>query len=138
MYELKAILRSQLLRHEGIKLHPYTDTVGKLTIGIGRNLTDRGISKDEAFYLFNTDIEIALKDARRAVSNFDDISVCRQAVIVNMVFNLGLTRFLKFKKLRHAICLNDFPKASAEMLDSRWARQVGRRAEELSELMLDG
>ena len=130
-------LHSELIYDEGISLKPYRDSVGKLTIGVGRNLDDKGISDDEAMYLLDNDINEALRDARTFVW-FDDLTDARQRVVVNMIFNLGLTRFSNFKKTIHHIAAGEYDKAAVEMLDSRWARQVGSRAKRLAKMMKEG
>lgn len=134
----KERLKQLLIKHEGLKLKPYIDIVGKLTIGVGRNLDDRGISKDEALYMLENDIQIVEKEAREIFENFDELDDVRQEVIINMLFNLGKTRFLTFKKFIKAVKERNFEKAADEMLDSKWARQVGKRAQELSYAMRYG
>lgn len=131
-------LQSQLSIDEGNKAKPYTDTVGKLTIGVGRNLTDRGLSPDEVNYLLNNDINIATQDAKKLVPGFDKLDDVRQEVLVNMAFNLGLARLSGFKKFLAAVNAGDFSRASVEMLDSVWAKQVGARAIRLSNAMRTG
>lgn len=126
-----------LIKHEGLKLKPYRCTEGKLTIGVGRNLDDNGISKDEAIHLLKNDIEYARLEAGR-YPWFDDLSVDRQNVIISMIFNLGLYRFSKFKNTISLIEAGEYQKAALEMLDSKWAKQVGSRANELSHMMEEG
>lgn len=131
-------LQSQLSIDEGNKSSPYTDTVGKLTIGVGRNLTDRGLSADEVNYLLSNDIHIATQDAKKLVPGFDKLDDVRQEVLVNMAFNLGIARLSGFKKFLAAVNAGDFTRASVEMLDSVWAKQVGARAIRLSSAMRTG
>lgn len=128
-------LRDLLIRHEGMKLKPYLDCVGKLTIGAGRNLDDVGISQKEAEMLLENDIERSLALAESAFDWFYRLSPVRQDVILSMIFNLGIHGFLGFKKMIQAISIYDYELASREMLDSKWAGQVGKRAYELSEMM---
>jgi lysozyme len=134
------LLKKMLLIDEGLRLKPYRDTVGKLTIGIGRNLDDVGISKDEALYLLENDIQRAIKEATQIFGTYRWLSLdkVRQAVILDMLFNLGKTRFLTFKKFIQAVKEKDFEKAAEEMLDSKWAKQVGRRAKRLAYMMKTG
>ena len=130
-------IQALIKKHEGLRLKPYTDTVGKLTIGYGRNLSDNGISRYEAELMLVSDIE----DVYRDLSCFKwvgDLNSAREAVIVDMVFNLGLTRFKKFKKTIAHISAGDYYLASIEMLNSKWAKQVGRRAITLSHMMKTG
>jgi lysozyme len=126
-----------LVRHEGLRLKPYTDTVGKLTIGVGRNLDDVGISEAEAMLLLSNDISIARTDAEKFVW-FHKLDSVRQDVIIDMIFNLGLPRFLGFKNMLHAVEMANWEEVVAQMLDSKWAKQVGKRADELAQMMLIG
>lgn len=132
------LLIGQLQRHEGVRLKPYTDTVGKLTIGVGRNLTDRGLSHDEVDVLLANDIEIAQRDCERTFSWFASLDSVRQCAIVNLCFNLGLTRLLTFQHALSAMAMEDYALAAEEFFDSKWARQVGQRAVEVTEQIRTG
>ncbi len=133
------LIEQMLIIDEGMRLKPYRDTVGKLTIGVGRNLDDVGISEDEALYLLSNDIKKAREDVKKVFGEmFHELDPVRQAVLIDMMFNLGLPRFLGFKKFIQAVKEKDFSKASQEMLDSRWAKQVKSRAERLSYMMKTG
>ena len=123
--------------NEGLRLKPYKCTAGKLTIGYGRNLEDVGITVKEAEFMLETDIT-------RVVEALDDIfsfrlfctlSNSRQRALTDMMFNLGHTRFKKFKKMIRAIKAGDFKQAARELLDSRYATQVPRRAHTNADLM---
>jgi len=119
-----------ITKHEAMVLKPYMDTVGKLTIGVGRNLDDRGISEDEALYLLSNDISIATKDLH---SVFDDFFIYPdnvQLVLTDMMFNLGKPRFLGFKKMIQAIKDKDYKEAAKQAKDSKWCKQVGIRCED--------
>jgi len=132
-------IERMLIIDEGLKLKPYKDTEGVLTIGIGKNLEDVGISEDEAIYMLRNDIKRAVKEAREVFgAAFDELDAVRQNVIVNMMFNLGKPRFLTFRKFIKAVKEKDFKKASVEMLDSKWAKQVKDRAERLAYMMRTG
>ena len=135
---MRSIVKQQLQLHEGLRLKPYTCSAGNLTIGYGRNLDDVGITQDEADALLNHDIDRSVEDARDLVTNFDQLNEVRQAVVVNMMFNLGKSRLSKFVKMLNALEHDDFDRAADEMLDSKWARQVGNRAVELAQLMRNG
>ncbi len=128
-------IREQLIKHEGLRLKPYKDSLGIYTIGVGRNLDDVGISEDEALYLLDNDIA-NVEEQCSHFAWFSDLSLIRKQVIIDMVFNLGLTRFLKFKKTISYLSIGDFKSAAKEMLDSKWKEQVGIRAITLS-LMLE-
>jgi lysozyme len=134
---MKHSIIEQLELHEGIRLKPYKDTVGKLTIGIGRNLDDVGITKAEAYYMLQHDI--AKVDSKlEKLDWYSKLGRVRQKVIIDMAFNLGMGGLLSFKNMIKAIKLNDFPTAAAEMLDSKWAKQVGIRAKRLAKMMETG
>lgn len=129
--------KSHLEWAESLELLPYKDSVGKLTIGVGRNLDDRGISRAEAMYLLANDIDIVLKDCRR-LAYWDALHPDRQLVVADMVFNLGLPKFLRFKRLNGALEIHDYVLAAHEMQDSKWYKQVGRRAKKLVAVMASG
>lgn len=115
---------SLLIEHEGLKKMPYTDTVGKLTIGIGRNLTDRGISVQEAIHLCENDI----RESRMELGHYDwfnEMDKVRKDVLVELHFNIGLSRLLKFENMIEALKKKRYGDAAAHMLDSRWRQQVG-------------
>ena len=131
-------LMAQLVEDEGLRLKPYTDTVGKLTIGVGRNLTDKGISRLEAFALLRHDINDVQHEVAEALSWSSRLSPVRQRVLLNMAFNLGTAGLLKFTNTLASIEAGDYESASKRMLQSRWARQVGRRAKRLAKMMATG
>ena len=128
-------LKSRLIKHEGLCLKPYECSSGKLTIGIGRNLSDNGLSKQEAYYLFDNDIKNAIRLCQNEFSFFKTLSKQRQGVLVEMCFNMGIKKLKTFKKMIEAIQNDDFKTASDEMLESRWAKQVKNRAKTLAHLM---
>ncbi len=130
-------LEELLIRHEGLKLKTYLCTAGKTTIGVGRNLDDNGISKEEALFLLRNDIETCKQEASRFFW-YEALSSVRKDVIVSMIFNLGLYRFSRFKNMIKALESKDYPEAARQMLDSKWATQVGNRAIELSKMMEKG
>ena len=128
----------QLRLHEGERLKLYRCTAGKLTIGVGRNLEDRGITAAESAFLLGNDIDAVWTDVQRAlpwVARLDDV---RQRVLLDMAFNLGIVGLLGFKRTLAAIETGQYQQAATMMLDSRWARQVGGRAERLSRMMATG
>ena len=128
----------QLVDHEGLELHPYEDSLGIITIGVGRNLEERGISEDEAFYLLGNDIEIIWDELIKQHPIVEDLDDQRQMILLDMAFNMGVPRLGKFKKMWAAIEDGDMIEASKQALDSRWADQVGRRAERLAERLISG
>lgn len=131
-------LEKQLIKHEGLRLKPYKDIVGKLTIGIGRNLEDVGISDDEALFLLRNDIDKAKKDVAKNLPWTTKLDRIRYYVLVNMCFNLGIHGLLKFKNTLKLIEQGKYKEASKEMLDSKWAIQVKGRAVELSKQIETG
>ena len=133
-------LEKQLMRHEGFRSKPYLCTAGKMTIGYGRNIEDVGISKHLASLMLKEDISIALGEVTRLVSEQAWVKMGRNrnAVLVNMCFNLGVSRLARFKKMLAALEAGDYPVAALEMMSSRWADQVGDRARELRDVMLKG
>lgn len=137
-------LKEQLKRHEGtVRLgngahKPYLCPAGKLTLGYGRNIEERGITEDEADYLLSNDIAIAQRELAGTLPWFLSLDEVRQDALINMHFNLGLSRLLGFRKTLAAFAAGDWKKAGDEMLDSRWARQVGARAQELADQVRSG
>jgi len=135
----KQDLTDQLKRHEGFRSRPYKCPGGAITIGFGRNLDARGISKVEAEQLLENDIQSCLNDLHKAFPDLmSSLSPNRQMVLINMCFNLGIDGLLTFRNTLKHIRLGDFQQASIEMLKSKWATQVGKRATELSEMMRIG
>jgi len=132
-------IKAQLVRHEGLRLKPYRCTAGKLTIGIGRNLDDRGISQKEAYAMLERDIQDCeqwlIDEIPDVYNKLDEV---RQSVLLNMCFNLGIKGLLEFKNTLSFIGAGDWERAANNMLASKWAKQVGMRAIELSEMMRKG
>lgn len=132
------IVRAQLVIDEDLRLKPYTDTVGKVTIGVGRNLTDKGISRWEAFSMLDADISEAERDCAALFQNYDQLADNRKAVLLNMAFNIGRDRLAGFRLMRQAVEAGDWGRAADEMLNSTWAGQVGIRAKRLALQMREG
>ena len=128
---------SMIARHEGLKLKPYQCTADKLTIGYGRNLDDNGISMDEAKIMLANDVQTSYEQLRGFMW-FEGVNEYRKMVLVDMCFNLGLPRLQGFKNMLSAVMQGNYDKAAAEMLDSKWANQVGQRALTLSRIMKNG
>ena len=133
-----AKLIAQLRLHEGVEHKPYTDTVGKLTIGVGRNLDDRGLSEDEIDYLLQNDIGIVEEELTQWWPHWRSLNQTRQLVVADMMFNMGRPRLSQFKLFLMALEAADYEMAAAEMLDSKWAEQVKGRAETLAKMMASG
>ena len=152
-------LIDKLVVAEGLRLQVYKDTLGIDTIGIGRNLEDRGISKEEldwmdipsidhvyewgiteadAVYLATNDVQIVEEELVRAHPCVDRLDSVRQLILIDMAFNMGVPRLCKFKKMWAVVEAEDFPTAAKEMRDSRWANQVKGRATKLANAMHNG
>lgn len=134
----RAQLTAELIRDEGLRLRPYRDSMGKLTIGVGRNLDANGISRDEAMTLLQHDIDTAVNDCRRSFPWWTALDDTRQRVLLNMCFNMGLPTLLTFRATIGAIGDGDYGKAADQMLKSLWAEQVGDRAKRLAAMMRTG
>ncbi len=143
-------LREQLILDESMRLHPYVDCCakswrdctcaekGKLTIGVGRNLDDIGISKDEATILEDNDIKAAIDGLDSVFPWWRGMSDIRQHVIINMCFNLGISRLSGFKLALMAMEAGNYDEAANQMMNSKWFNQVGARAIRLVSLMRNG
>lgn len=137
----KQKLIESLTKHEGLRTLPYEDSVGVLTIGVGHNLEDRPLTNRAVQTILEDDIAEAVYELNRIKSYLDfekTLSDVRENVLVEMIFNLGAPRLSKFVKFWAAIKEADYDKAAIEMLDSKWARQVGQRAKTLAEQMRTG
>lgn len=160
-------LMERLRKHEGVRFEPYKCSAKKWTIGIGRNLDDVGFSNQEliwlflhdgfegakgviasslslsgATYLLINDINRTITELKKRVPSFAGLNDARKQALVDMCFNLGLSRFLRFKNMLAALDRRDWDLAAEEMLDSKWARQVGdaegQRAHTLADMMQNG
>lgn len=127
----------QLKIDEGFSAKPYVDTVNKLTIGYGRNLDDNPLTEEEAEYLLLNDLKKVKRQAEK-LNYYSELNQARKGVIINMIYNLGINRFLGFKNMNKAISHKNYHLAAIEMLDSKWANQVGQRAIRLAKIMEQG
>lgn len=135
-----------IAKHEGLRLFPYNDSggnialspPGKITVGFGRNLTDVGISEDEAKIFLANDIDRAEEGIAEAWPAYQQLDAVRKAVVLDMVYNMGLSDFLEFKETMAAIAAGDWQVAQDHMLASKWASQVGARAVEDATMILTG
>lgn len=130
-------LKFELRRDEGVRLFPYVDSVGKTTIGVGRNLTDVGIREDESEFLLQNDITRVIAQLDLNIPWWRALGDVRQRVLVNMAFNLGVHSLLGFHKMLDAAQHGQYAEAADEMLNSQWAKQVGDRAKRLAAMMRD-
>ena len=132
------LLWLQLTAHEGLRLKPYRDSVGKLTIGVGRNLDDTGLREGEAMFLCFCDVALVERALDARLPWWRGLDPARRAVLIDMGFNLGVPGLLAFTDTLAAVKAGRFGDASQSMLRSRWAGQVGRRAATLSRMMRTG
>ena len=128
-------IKTTLIRHEGLELKPYRCTSDKLTIGVGRNLDDRGITHTTAMQMLDEDIELSIEDLRRNLSWFDEMPEPVQEALINLTLNMGIVRLMQFRKTIAFLRDREWDKAATEMLDSRYATQVGRRADEVADMI---
>ena len=133
-------LIEQLKRHEGVRTNAYQCTANMTTVGVGRNIDEDGglgLSVDEIEFLLENDIK-RCKQELITLPWFSQIDSVRQDALINMCFNLGMTRLLGFKNALTAMSVGDYDTAADEFMDSRWAKQVGRRAEEVCTMIRTG
>lgn len=128
-------LAEQLVVDEGLRLKPYRCPAGKLTIGVGRNLEDRGITQAEALVLLENDISAFWGQLCVSLPWLLQAPEPAQEVLTNMAFNMGLTGLLGFKTTLGLMQGGRYAEAADEMLRSRWAGQVGERARRLAALL---
>lgn len=131
-------LLKQLRVDEGVRSKPYRDTVGKLTVGVGRNLDDRGLSPDEIDYLLMNDVKLVEAELDRSLPWWRKMTDARQEVLANMCFNLGISRLLGFKNTLAYMAAGRYDAAAEGMKESLWYRQVGDRAARLVKMMREG
>lgn len=139
-------LRDQLKIDEGVKYEIYNDHLGYPTFGIGHLITEKdieyglpiGTKVDEwrVNEVFDADVKLYINETKKVFPDLDDKPDNIQLVLVNMCFNLGAPRLSKFKKFIAAIDDQQWSEAAVEMMDSRWAKQVGLRAERLRDIVL--
>lgn len=133
-------LRAHVKQSEGLKLQPYRDSLGFLTIGFGRLIDPAkggGISPDEAEYLLANDLKRAERQCE-SLPAYLDLSPVRQAVLIELCFNMGLDGLQKFKRMFGALVQQDYEHAASEMMASKWSGQVGARAVRLARQMQTG
>ena len=134
-------LTQQLRRDEGEVLHAYPDSLGWLTIGVGRMIDKRkggGITQAESAYLLNNDIERTRTELLRRAPWMALLDQARFGVMLNMAFQMGVDGLLGFKNTLEMVRRGDYADAAAGMLESLWARQTPERAKRLSVQMLTG
>ncbi len=128
-------LKDRIISHEGLRLKPYRDQLGFITIGIGRCLDKKGISKEEAFYLFFNDINDAVSEVSKRIGFYNNLDDSRQEVLIEMCFQMGIVGLLMFRRFLLFLEAGHYTQAADEMLDSLWAKQTPVRAKELSDII---
>lgn len=132
----------QMLRlHEGVKSHAYQCTAGKWTIGVGRNIDQAGglgISDDEIDYLLTNDVRRVVEELDKAFPWFSGLDQVRKDAMIDICFNVGITRLKGFAKGLAAMAAGDYQTAGYEFSDSNWSRQVKGRAETIVNMIRFG
>lgn len=131
-------LEKQIVNHEGLKTKVYKCPAGRLTIGVGRNIEDKGITEEEALYLLRNDKTECEQDLSLIFDDYSELSENRQRVLIDMRFNLGPGRFRQFQRMISAVRYKDYHRAAEEMENSNWYSQVGQRARNLVTMMREG
>ena len=138
MIENDDALTARLIRHEGLRLKPYRDIAGNLTIGVGRNLDGAGIDRGEAMILLKNDIAAARNDMDARWPWWRKRDPVRGDVMIELTFNLGAEGFAAFTTVLSLLESGAFAAAAADLLATQWARQVGARAQELAQMIRTG
>jgi len=128
----------QMRFHEGVKNKVYKDHLGIETIGVGRNLVDRGLSDEEVDYLLGNDITIVENELDNGLSWWRDLDEVRQRALADLAFNMGLPRLHGFVKMLDGLQRRDYHAAADELLDSKYAKQVGARSERVANMIRTG
>jgi lysozyme len=134
----RIVLNDQLEIMEGYKQYPYKDSRGNETIGIGRNLVSRGISRLEAIFMMNNDIDDCDAELAKNISFYNDLDDVRKIVLINMCFNMGIADLMQFKQFLGFLGAGEYAKAADDMMNSLWAQQVLARAATLAHMMDTG
>lgn len=130
-------LKRSLVLHEGYRTHPYTDEFGNITIGVGYNLTSRGMSSEWIDSQYDEDANFFYNQLNHHFKWFNDLSDIRKIALLDMCYNVGLKNFLLFHEMIKALENKDYTKAAYEMKNSQWAKQVGKRADDLIYMMIN-
>jgi len=133
-------LLDMIKRHEGVRSKVYVCSGGYETIGVGRNISETGLGLDnkEIEYLLSNDILRIRKELEDEYPWFSRLDTVRQDALIDMSFNLGQTVLRKFKNALHAMSKKQYNQAADEFMDSRWSKQVGNRAVEVTNMIKYG
>jgi|TARA_R100000008_G_C3496893_1_gene121632 lysozyme len=139
---MSEVLKKRIRDHEGFIAKPYLDSLGKATIGYGHLITEednfeegREYSKDELLQLFEKDFAKAELGCEQLVGHIQELHIEAKNVVTEMVFQLGTQGVRNFKNMISALEARDYPRASSEMLDSRWNAQTPNRCQSLAKIM---
>jgi len=122
------LLKKRLVDFEGLVLKPYHCSQNYLSIGVGRNLDSNGISEEEAMYLLDNDIHKVIEQLDKQWEVWRTFPDAAKYVCIDVAFNMGINTWMSFRKTRAYMELGEWEKAASEILDSKYAEQVGRRA----------
>ncbi len=122
------LIKKRLIDFEGMVLKSYTCPTGYTSVGVGRNLETNGITEEEAMYLLNNDISSVIKKLDKHWIAWRKLPITAQYVCIDLVFNMGVNSFMSFRRTRCYMELGEWEKAGDELLNSKYAEQVGRRA----------
>lgn len=144
----------RLVINEGLILKPYRCPAGYLTIGIGRNLENnpltkeekafighdvkQGITNEQAFYLCRNDLQKVKKELDVHLPWWRDLNTDRQFVMIDLCFNMGITKLLRFSKTLNSIASGFYVKAGEQLMQSLYAKQVGKRAQRNAKCLQTG
>ncbi len=133
-------LIDQLTLHEGSKRFVYKDTTGHWTIGVGRNISEggMGLSEEEISFLLKNDIRRVDQELDKAFKFYAGLDPVRRDALINICFNVGLPRLKGFKRALRSLEVSDYEDSALEFLDSLWANQVGKRAEDIAHMIRTG
>jgi lysozyme len=131
----RQLARKLIMKHEEFRRNVYTDTTGNLTIGYGHALKLSSITQHAGEVILDDDLFWHAVHVPEAISFFNTLSPARQAVLLDMSYNLGLQGLLEFHDMLEALKNGDYEKAADEMLNSKWAEQVKTRAKENAYIM---
>jgi len=133
-----SVIEDLLIKEEGYRQFPYRCTAGKLTIGIGFNLDDVGLSREESLMILQSRVEKLTTTLVKNYTWFEGLNEARQAAIISMVYQLGYHGFSKFVRTHEALDAGNYDKAAEYMLESQWAKQTPARAKRAATIMRTG
>ena len=122
------LLKERLKDFEGLVLKSYKCSQGFTSVGIGRNLETTGITEEEAMYLLDNDLQRVIDNLDKHWEVWRTFPKAAQYVCIDVVFNMGINTWMSFRKTRAYMEMGEWEEASGELLQSRYAKQVGRRA----------